>query len=118
MLKTQESRRHIPLVGVSLAAMRLQPKGFPRYFDKGSTLSANVNKYLENHDLCPTEKHTLYSIRHLFEDRLTALNLSDKIQAYLMGHKYSRPKYGSPPTLDHLQSLLSKMAFRGWPADL
>jgi hypothetical protein len=51
VLKTETSRRHIPLVGVSLAAMRLQPKGFPRYFDKGSTLSANVNKYLENHDL-------------------------------------------------------------------
>ena len=118
LLKTEESRRHIPLVGVSLVAMRLQPKGFPRYFDKGSTLSAAVNKYLENHDLCPTEKHTLYSLRHSFEDRLTALNLSDKVQAYLMGHKYSRPKYGSAPALDHLKSVLNKMAFPRWPADL
>ena len=118
VLKTETSRRHIPLVGVSLAAMRLQPKGFPRYFDKGSTLSANVNKYLENHDLRQTEKHTLYSLRHSFEDRLTELKVMDKIVAYLMGHEYSRPKYGSAPTVDHLQSLLNKMAFRRWPADL
>jgi hypothetical protein len=48
-----------------------------------------VNKYLENHELRPTEKHTLYSLRHSFEDRLTELKAMDKIVAYLMGHEYS-----------------------------
>jgi hypothetical protein len=95
ILKTEESRRHIPLVGVSLAAMKLQPKGFERYHDKASSLSGIVNKYLLNHGLRPTERHTLYSLRHSFEDRLTGLGIADKLQAYLMGHKYDRPKYGS-----------------------
>jgi integrase len=118
ILKTEESRRHIPLVGVSLAAMKLQPKGFARYHDKASSLSGIVNKYLLNHGLRPTEKHTLYSLRHSFEDRLTGLGIADKLQAYLMGHKYDRPKYGSPPKLDQLQGLLGRIAFARWPADL
>lgn len=115
VLKTETSRRRIPLVGCALAAMRLQPAGFPRYFDKGSTLSANVNKFMENHGLRPTENHTLYSIRHTFEDRLTALKVMDKVVAYLMGHEYDRPKYGSPPTLEHLRSVLQRMTFKRFP---
>lgn len=115
VLKSETSERKIPLVGVSLAAMRLQPQGFPRYYDKGSTLSANVNKFMESHRLRPTERHTLYSLRHSFEDRLTALKVMDKVVAYLMGHEYDRPKYGSPPTLEHLRSVLQRMAFKRFP---
>jgi hypothetical protein len=33
-IKTDESRREIPLVGVALMAMRVQPDGFPRYRDR------------------------------------------------------------------------------------
>ena len=47
-LKTEDSRREIPLVGVALEALRRRPNGFPRYRDKASSLSANINKYLEN----------------------------------------------------------------------
>jgi hypothetical protein len=95
--------------------MRLQPQGFPRYYDKGLTLSANVNKFMGTHGLRPTEKHTLYSLRHSFEDRLTALKVMDKVVAYLMGHEYDRPKYGSPPTLEHLRSVLQRMSFKRFP---
>ena len=42
-LKTDDSEREIPLVGVALAAMRLRPEGFPQYRDKSSTLSATLN---------------------------------------------------------------------------
>src|SRR5258705_3213455 len=35
-LKTEDSEREIPLVGVALAAMKLRPQGFPRYRDKSS----------------------------------------------------------------------------------
>jgi integrase len=119
VLKTRESWRKMPLVGVALEAMRLQPKGFPRYFDAGSSLSALVNQYFENHGLKPTEKHTLYSLRHSFEDRLDSLKvMPDKIQAYLMGHKYSRPKYGGEPPLENLQEWLNKIAFPRFPAAL
>jgi integrase len=119
VLKTGTSRRRIPLTGVSLAAMNLQPEGFPRYRDKASSLSAVVNKFLGNHHLRPSERHTLYSIRHSFEDRLTGLKgVQDKVIAYLMGHKYSRPKYGSEPKLDHLQEVLQRISFRRWPPDL
>ena len=33
-LKTEDSERDIPLVGVTLAALRLKPKGFPKYRDR------------------------------------------------------------------------------------
>jgi integrase len=116
VLKSEPSERKIPLVGVSLAAMRLQPQGFPRYFDKADNASNLINKALDARRLRPHEKHSLYSIRHAFEDRLTALKIMpDKIQAYLMGHTYPRPKYGGPPKLDHLAEWLNKIAFPHWP---
>lgn len=118
VLKSDESERKIPLLGVSLAAMRLQPQGFPRYFDAADHASNLINQAMANRGLKPSEKHTLYSIRHTFEDRLTALNPMDKIVAYLMGHSYSRPKYGSPPTLAQLAGILGEIAFPTWPDHL
>lgn len=112
VLKTDYSDRHFPLVGVALQVMRKNPDGFPSYFDKSPSLSATVNKYLAAHKLRPTDKHSLYSLRHTFEDRLTAAEPPEKIQAYLMGHKYDRPKYGSPPSLEQLKGWLDKIAFQ------
>lgn len=63
VLKTEDSRREIPLVGAALAAMKLRPEGFPRYRDKSSSLSAAVNKYLLENGLRPTKGHTVYSLR-------------------------------------------------------
>jgi integrase len=111
-MKTAHSARDIPLVGVALAAMREQPHGFPRYRDKGSTLSALANKFLAKHKLLQTEDHSVYSLRHTFEDRLTALEPPDKLIAALMGHKFGRPKYGAGPTLDQKERWLSRIAFR------
>jgi integrase len=53
-LKTEDSRREIPLVGTALAAMQKRPQGFPRYRDKSSNLSATLNKYLLENGLRPT----------------------------------------------------------------
>lgn len=83
-LKTPQSQRDIPLVGVALAAMRDHPDGFPRYRDKGSSLSALVNKVLDTRGLRPTKAHSLYSLRHTFEDRLGAANIPEKIVAALV----------------------------------
>jgi len=112
VLKTDYSDRHFPLVGVALQVMRKNPEGFPSYFDKSPSLSATVNKFLKANKLRPTDRHSLYSLRHTFEDRLTAVEPPEKIQAYLMGHKYDRPKYGSPPSLEQLHGWLSKIAFK------
>ena len=112
VLKTDHSERHFPLVGVALEAMKLHPEGFPAYFDRSASLSATVNKYLKHHGLRPDPKHSLYSLRHTFEDRLTAVEPPEKIQAYLMGHKYDRPKYGSAPSLVQLRGWLNRIAFK------
>jgi integrase len=46
-IKTDQSKREIPLVGAALMAMREQPDGFPRYRDKADVLSALVNTALD-----------------------------------------------------------------------
>lgn len=110
-MKTEQSARDIPLVGVALMAMEAQPDGFPRYRDKSASLSAIVNKVLGNAKLRP-HGETLYSLRHTFEDRLTAVEAPEKVIATLMGHKFHRPKYGTGPSLVQLREWLQKIAFK------
>lgn len=117
-LKTDHSAREIPLVGVALEAMKRHPRGFPRYQDKADSLSALVNKYLDGRGLLPTPGHSFYSLRHTFEDRLTAVEAPEKVIAALMGHKWIRPKYGAGPTLTQKARWMQKIAFRGPHADL
>lgn len=64
-LKTQDSARELPLVGVALAAMKLRPHGFAKYRDKATVLSATVNKYLTENDLRPTRGHSLFAASQL-----------------------------------------------------
>lgn len=111
-LKTDHSARDIPLVGAALAAMKLHPAGFPRYRNKADSLSALVNKVLGNRKLLPSDNHSLYSLRHTFEDRLTAIEAPEKVIASLMGHKWIRPKYGAGPSLKQKHDWLSRIAFR------
>jgi integrase len=112
-LKTKESERDIPLVGVALAAMRLQPDGFPRYRDNEDSLSSLVNKALEARRLkLPGVKQSLYSLRHTFDDRIRQAGAVDKVNAALMGHKWrERQKYGAV-TLEEKHYWLSKIAFK------
>lgn len=111
-LKTGHSKREIPLVGNALAAMKRHPACFPRYQDKADSLSALVNKYLDGRNLLPTPEHSFYSLRHTFEDRLTAVEAPEKVIASLMGHKWIRPKYGAGPTLEQKARWLEKIAFK------
>lgn len=116
-MKTHQSRRDIPLVGAALLAMQLHPAGFPRYKDNADSLSALLNQALTARKLRPPEGQSLYSLRHTFEDRLTAVEAPEKVVASLMGHKWHRPKYGLGPTLQQKQSWLKKIAFKP-PANL
>jgi integrase len=111
-VKTQDSIRTIPLVGCALAAMKLHPKGFPRYLDKGASFSAYVNGYLLDKGLRPTRKHTVYSLRHTFKDRLIAAKCQDSMIEALMGHSDDHPKYGSGPALDLKAEVLHGIAFK------
>lgn len=111
-MKTEHSDRQIPLVGAALAAVTTFPQGFPRYRDKAASLSALVNKVMRTRKMLPTEDHSLYSLRHTFEDRLTAVEAPEKVVASLMGHKWHRPKYGAGPSLAQKQEWLRKIAFK------
>jgi len=113
MQKNAEYRpRDIPLVGIALEAMKLRPAGIERYYDKNVTLSSAVNKYLRENKLLQSDKHTLYSFRHSFQDRLTAAEAPDRIQADLMGHKYTREKYGKGPDLTQKRRWLERIAYK------
>ncbi|WP_275782417.1 site-specific integrase [Pararhizobium gei] len=113
--KTAYSVRRIPLVGVSLWAMRQRPKGFARYADKGDSASALINKVLKSQGLLPSDKHVLYSMRHTFQFRLEKANASDRMQADLMGHELGRPTYGDGPEMVRRKEMLEGIAFR-WPS--
>jgi integrase len=110
-LKTEDSEREIPLVGVALAAMRLRPKGFLRHRDKSSSLSATVNKFLRVNGLRPTRDHSVYSLRHSFKDRLVPAEAPDSLIDSLMGHKTYKPKYGKGPSLELKVKFLVAIAF-------
>lgn len=111
LLKTDHSERAIPLVGVALEAIRRHPDGFPRYFDKGSNLSAAVMKHFRKHDLLPTAKHSLYSFRHSFKDRLKSVEAPEELIDELMGHSTAKPKYGDGYGLKLKQKYIQAIAF-------
>lgn len=112
VLKTEHAAREIPLVGVALQAMRAQPDGFPRYRDNTDSLSALVGKVLRSRGMKLSAGHTLYSLRHTFEDRLQRVRAPEKVIATLMGHKWYRPPYGLGPQLDETRDWLLKIAFQ------
>lgn len=109
-IKTESSRRLVPLVGVALAVFEKHGQGFPRYRNRENDLSATLNKYFREHHLFPTTGHKVYSIRHSFEDRMKEAGLDDELRRLLMGHTIDRPKYGSGGSLEWRQSEMLKMA--------
>ncbi|WP_375552331.1 DUF6538 domain-containing protein [Rhodophyticola porphyridii] len=109
-LKSQYARRVIPLVGVSLAAFKEFPEGFPRYRDS-ATLSATVNKFLRANGLLETPRHSFYSLRHSFEDRMLAAGIDDRIRRDLFGHRLDRERYGKGASLEHVAELVRGIAF-------
>ncbi|WP_417526198.1 tyrosine-type recombinase/integrase [Marinovum sp.] len=109
-LKSANARRVLPLCGVSLEAMRAAPDGFPRYRDSASSLSATINKYLRENHLMETPRHTLYGLRHSFEDRMLEAGIDERIRRDLMGHALDRERYGKGASLVHLQKLLQTIA--------
>lgn len=110
-LKNPHSNRVIPLVGASLYALQNVPQGFQSYLGRPDYLSTVLNKWFRENDILPSADHTLYSLRHCFQDRLIAIEAPERVQAELMGHKFHRPKYGAGASLEQKRDWLSKIAF-------
>lgn len=109
-LKSTSSKRDIPLVGVSLAAIREAPNGFPHYRDKTSLLSNSLMKAFRSRGLLETERHRIYSFRHAFEKRMLEGGLDYGLRCTLMGHKNNRPEYGDGGSLDFRRVELLKIS--------
>ncbi|GAM00005.1 tyrosine-type recombinase/integrase [Sphingomonas parapaucimobilis] len=108
-LKNQQSKRIIPLTGISLKAFKECPKGFPSYRGK-DTFSATINKFMRENGLMESDQHVLYSLRHAFEDRMIAAEFDDRMRRQLFGHKLDREKYGKGPTLELMHEKLKAIA--------
>lgn len=105
-VKSKYARRMIPLLGVSLEALRAFPEGFPRYRESSASLSATVNKFMRENGLMESDNHTLYSLRHSFEDRMLAAGIDDRIRRDLFGHRLTRERYGDGASLEQKQQML------------
>ena len=116
-LKTRASKRSIPLVGVSLAAMRQAPNGFPRFQDRSHLLSKSLMKAFRTRELFPTDRHAIYSFRHSFEKRMQEAGIDYGLRCLLMGHDTKRPAYGDGGSISYRQRELLKIA-HPFPEDL
>ena len=109
-LKSRSSARDIPLVGVSLQAMRLARSGFPHFRDRGYLLSSSLMKAFRERELLPSKAHRIYSFRHSFEKRMLEAGLDHDLRCLLMGHKNPRPQYGDGGSLVWKRDQLLKIA--------
>ena len=109
-LKTPDSERDIPLVGVALEGMKLTPEGYEKYRGKGTLVSANLMKAFRKRDLLPTKNHVIYSFRHAFEKRMQEANIDYALRCLLMGHKNDRPAYGDGGSMEYRRDELLKIA--------
>lgn len=109
-IKTRSSTRKIPLVGVALEVFKKHPGGFPRYRDKEDSFSAATNKFMRENCLFPSDQHTLYSLRHAFEDRAKVAGLDTELRMILMGHASDRPAYGQGGSMEWRRDELQKIA--------
>ena len=110
-LKTSSRPREIPLVGASLYAFQQRPDGFSRYQNRVNSVTTAIGKFLRENELYEREGQTLYSLRHTFQDHLTALSVPDRVQCDLMGHAFERERYGEGATLQHKLDILRQFAF-------
>ena len=109
-LKTKYSNRAIPLVGISLEAIRRHPAGFPRYQGKATTWSNTVTKYLRENELLESDEHSAYSLRHALSDRLQNAGCEDRTRKEILGHRPEGVIYGSGASLSVKADWLSRVA--------
>ena len=118
-LKTEGSKRDIPLVGISLWATKRAieasntPFLFPSYCDaeqcKSNSASAALNKWLKKHT---HQDFVLHSLRHSFRDRLRSVECPPDIADCLGGWslKGIGQSYGKGYDLSVLNKWMQKLA--------
>ena len=111
-LKTAHSKRVIPLTGYGLEAFQAKPQGFPDYRHCPDLLTNKMNKFLRENGFFPSDNHSAYSLRHSFQDRLSELDAPDRVQSELMGHRFSREKYGNGPSLEKKMGWMQKICLK------
>lgn len=109
-LKTENSVRKVPLVGVSLEAMKRAKNGFPRYLDKEGNFSNAAMKFLRENELLPTVNHRVYSIRHSYEKRMLEGGMDDEFRRRTLGHDTNRPEYGDGGALTWRAEQMERIA--------
>lgn len=111
-IKNMPSHRHIPLVGVALAAARRHPEGFPRYRNR-SGYSNLVNKYLRHRGLLP-DGVTIGGLRHSWESRMKKAGYETDDRGELMGHslrtRRGREVYGDLMSLEERRDIAQEIA--------
>ena len=108
-LKSEASIREVPLLGVSLEAMKHAREGFPHYRDRGYLLSQTLQKAFKSRGLLPSSNHRIYSFRHSFEKRMLEAGLDYGLRCTLMGHRNPRPEYGDGGSLKYRRDELMKI---------
>jgi len=111
-LKSKSAKRDIPLLGVSLEAMKQCPNGFPRYREKTDSLSAALGKHFRTRNLFPTADHRIYSFRHSFEKRMLEAGLDYGLRCKLIGHYNNRPEYGDGGSLSFRRDEMAKITLK------
>lgn len=110
-LKTRQSERKIPLVGAALYAFQQCPEGFPRYRGKHDSATTAINKYLRENSMIHTPKHSLYSLRHSFHDRMRRAGVPPDMQRQITGHAHKdiHDTYGDGYSLDKVYEWMKKI---------
>ena len=108
-LKSKASIRDVPLVGISLEAMKLARKGFPHYRERGYLLSQSLTKAFKARKLMPSDNHRIYSFRHSFENRMLEAGIDFGLRFTLMGHRNPRPEYGDGGSLAYRRDEMLKI---------
>jgi len=112
-LKNKFRKRVVPLVGFALDAFKEYPQGFSSLVKSADSTSSAISKYLQDNKLLPTPKHSPYSLRHSFQDRLTNEECPDRIQVDLMGHKFKdRVRYGEGGSLEKKYEYMLKIRLK------
>ena len=124
LLKTDSSKRRVPLIGVALEAAReavgamRQQEGqlavFPAYTGgRGNTnASGALMRFLRERAKITDPKLTIHSLRHTFKDRMRNAGVPEDVRDYLQGHTTGRvsEQYGEGPGLEYLAGQLAKVA--------
>ena len=117
-VKTENSNRVVPLLGISLEAMKLAPNGFPRWRTRRKDFSSTVNPFCRKNKLFTSDLKRLYSIRHSFKDRAIRAGIDEETRNNLIGHAIDVERYGIGGGLAFKQKELAKMIMAFDPAIL